>query len=84
MPILIKIFKNISNKRLDEIEELSNKTNYDNLAFIAKNSGKETDFTAVEDPIVFLDNIRTNKITIERAKNLQEEFKTTTTTTTTI
>ena len=84
MPILIKIFKNISNKRLDEIEELSNKTNYDNLAFIAKNSGKETDFTTVEDPVVFLDNIRTNKITIERAKNLQEEFKTTTTTTTTI
>ena len=81
MPILIKIFKNISNKRLDEIEELSNETNYDNLAFIAKNSGKETDFTTVEDPVVFLDNIRTNKITRERAKTLQE-FKTATTTTT--
>ena len=60
--------------RLDTIEELSNKVDYGNLKFIAKSSGNETDYTEVEGPIDFLNNIRTNKIARERVKNLQEEF----------
>ena len=67
-----EIFKNIYNERLDKIEELSKKNISDNIKFIAESSGNETGFTKVEDPIVFLNNIRTNKMTIERAKNLRE------------
>ena len=60
--------------RLDTIEELSNKVDYDNLKFIAKSSGNETYSTEVVGPVDFLNNIRTNKIARERVKNLQEEF----------
>ena len=65
-----KKFKNIYNKKLDRLEELILKIDYDDLKCVARNSGNETDFTEVED----LNNIRTNKITTEKAKNSQEEF----------
>ena len=32
------------------------------------------DFSGAKNPIAFLDNIRTNKITIKQAKDLQEDF----------
>ena len=35
-----EIFKDIYNKRLDKIEELNNKIDYDNLKYVAVNSGK--------------------------------------------
>ena len=34
----------------------------------------ETDFSAEDDPITFLNNIKTNKITIKEAKASQEDF----------
>ena len=39
-----EIFKDIYNKRLDKIEELSNKIDYDNLQYVAVNSGKNMIF----------------------------------------
>ena len=36
---------------------------------MAESSGNETDFTKKENPIVFLTNLRANKIITERAKN---------------
>ena len=36
----IEIFKDIYHKRLDKIEELNNKIDYDNLKYVAVNSGK--------------------------------------------
>ena len=35
----IEIFKNIYNKRLDKIEELNNKIDYDNLKYVVEKSG---------------------------------------------
>ena len=35
----IEIFKDIYNKRLDKIEELNNKIDYDNLKYVVEKSG---------------------------------------------
>ena len=53
------------NKRLDKIEELDKKINYD-LIFITENKNKKT-----ED---FLNKIKKGDITIEQAKDSQEDF----------
>ena len=49
-----EIFKNIYNKKLDKIEKLSNKVNYDDLKFVTENSGIETDFSAKPSPIALI------------------------------
>ena len=40
-----EIFKNIYNKKLDKIEELANKVNYDDLKYLTESSNIETDFS---------------------------------------
>ena len=69
-----ELFKNISNERLNRIEELTKNINYDELNFFVQNRGDENNFTRVEDPVVFLNDIKTGKFKIEEAKNLQEDF----------
>ena len=39
-----EIFKDIYNKRLDKIEELNNKIDYDNLKYVVERSGVEYNF----------------------------------------
>ena len=46
-----EFFKNIYNKRFDEIEELNKKIDYDNLKCIAKTTGEELEFDKSEDPL---------------------------------
>ena len=70
----IKIFKNIYKERLEKIEELTEKDDYDDLKFIDQSSGNFTDFTRIKYPLDLLDDIRTNKITLEKAKHLQKVF----------
>ena len=43
--------------RLDKIEELSNKIDYDILRYVAINSGKTYDFSTLKDPISLLEEI---------------------------
>ena len=62
-----EIFKDIYNKRLDKIEELNNKTDYDNLNYVVARSGKKFDFGTTKDPITFLNDIKN-----EQAKNKQQ------------
>ena len=52
-----KIFKNIYNKGLDKIEELSKKMDYNNLKYTVISSGEEFEFDKSEDPILFLNDI---------------------------
>ena len=66
--------RNTYNERLDKIEELTKKINFDNLKYFTERSGIETDFSAKDDPITFFNNIKTNKTTIEEAKASQEDF----------
>ena len=70
----IEIFKNIFNKRLDKIEELSKKNNFNDLKVIVNNSGLETDFSGLKDHVTFIDDIKRNKISIEEARYKQEQF----------
>ena len=44
------------------------------MNFISKSSGNETNFSVVEDPITFINNIESNKITLEQANASQEDF----------
>ena len=49
-----EIFKDIYNKRLDILEELNNKIDYDNLKYVVERSGYEYNFNKMKDPIPFL------------------------------
>ena len=68
------IFKSNYNKRLDNIEEVTKKIDNNDFYFIVISTGDETDFSEVEDPITFLNNIKSGEITIEEAKQSQEDF----------
>ena len=75
----IEIFKDIYNKRLDKIEELNNKIDYDNLKYVVEKSGVkknsiEYDFNKIKDPITFLNDIKKGKISIQEAKDKQENY----------
>ena len=69
-----EIFKDIYNKRLDKIEELNNKIDYDNLQYVAVNSGKIYNFSELTDPLTFLDEIKKCKMSLEEAKNYQQNY----------
>ena len=69
-----EIFKDIYNKRLDKIEELNNKIDYDNLQYVAINSGKIYNFSELTDPLTFLDEIKKGKMSLEEAKNYQQNY----------
>ena len=69
-----EIFKNIYNKKLDKIEKLANKFNYDDLKYVTESSAIETDFSVKANPVYFFNNVKTNKITIEKTKASPEDF----------
>ena len=69
-----EIIKNINEKNLDKIEELAGKANYDDLVYAAESSDKGTDSRVKANAIVFLNDIKTNNITIDKEKALQEDF----------
>ena len=46
--------RNTYNERLDKIEELTKKINFDNLKYFIEKSGIETDFNATDDLLPFL------------------------------
>ena len=69
-----EIFKDINNKRLDKIEELNNKIDYDNLKYVVERSGVEYDFNKIKDTITFLDDIKNGKISLEEAKEKQKDY----------
>ena len=69
-----EIFKDIYNKRLDKIEELNNKIDYDNLKYVVERSGDEYRFNKIKDPITFIDNIKKCKISLKEAKDQQQNY----------
>ena len=70
-----EIFKNIYNKRLDKIEEFSKKIDYKNLKHTVISSGEEFEFDRSEDPVLFLNDIKKGKISLEETKNLQQDYE---------
>ena len=69
-----EIFKDVYNKRLDKIEELNNKIDYDNLKYIVESSGYEYRFNKIKDPITFLDDMKKGKISLKEAKDQQQNY----------
>ena len=67
-----EIFKNICNERLNKMQELNKRIDYDNLKYTVKTTVKEFEFNKSEDLLEFLNDI---KISLEEAKNLQKEFE---------
>ena len=52
-----EIFKDVHNKRLDKIEEINNKIDYNNLNYVVVGTSDEYNFNNLEDPLIFLSNI---------------------------
>ena len=69
-----EIFKDICNKRLDKLEELNNKIDYDDLKYVVEGSGDEYSFNKVKDPISFLNDIKEGKISLQEAKEKQKDY----------
>ena len=69
-----EIFKDIYNKRLDKIEELNNKIDYDNLQYVPVNSGKIYIFSELTDPLTFLNEIKKGKMSLEEVKNCRQNY----------
>ena len=69
-----KIFKDIYNKRLDKIEELNNKIDYDDLDYVVYKSNMEYNFSIEKDPITFLNDIKKGETSLEEAKNRQKKY----------
>ena len=59
---------------LDKSEELTNKIDGNNLIFTTLSTGETIDFTGKNDPLTLLKKFRDGKMTIERAKELQEDL----------
>ena len=53
---------------------MNNKIDYDNLQHVAVNSGKIYNFSELTDPLTFLDEIKKGKMSLEGAKNYQQNY----------
>ena len=47
---------------------------YRNLNYAITSNGEKFEFTESEDPLVFLNDIKKGKISIQEAKNIQKEY----------
>ena len=70
-----KIFKDIYNKRLDKIEELNNKIDYNNLNYVVVGTGDKYSFDDLDDPLTFLNNIKKREISMEKSIKRQYNFR---------
>ena len=69
-----EIFKDIYNKRLDKIEELNNKIDYDNLKYIVYSRKQIINFSELKIPLILLAEIKKGEMTLEEAKNYQKDY----------
>ena len=66
--------KNICNKRLDKIKELTEKIDDNNLEFVTLSTGRKTDFSKKDDSLTLLNKIKKGEITIVEAKESQKDL----------
>ena len=69
-----EIFKDIYNKRLDKIEELNNKIDYDNLKYIVVGTGDGYNFNNLDEPLTLLNNIKKGEISMKKPIEQQHIF----------
>ena len=68
------IFKDISNKRLNKIEELNNKIHYDDLDYVILSKDMEHNFSIEKDPISLLKAIKDGEISLKEARDRQKNY----------
>ena len=69
-----EIFKDIYNKRLDEIEEMNNEIDYDDLDYVILKKNMEYNFSIEKDPISLLNDIKNGEISLKEAKSRQKNY----------
>ena len=69
-----EIFNDISNKRLNKIEELNNKINYDDLDYVILSKDMEYNFSIEKDPISLLKAIKDGKMSLKEARDRQRNY----------
>ena len=53
---------------------MNNKIDYDNLKYVVEKSGEKYRFNKIKDPITFLNDIKEGKISIQEAKDQQQNY----------
>ena len=69
-----EIFKDIYNKRLDKIEEMNNKIDYNDLEYVILSNDMAYNFSLKKDPISHLNDIKSGKTTLKEAKDAQQNY----------
>ena len=69
-----EIFKDISNKRLNKIEELANKIDYDDLDYVILSKDMEYNFSIEKDPISLLKAIKDGEMSLKEARDRQRNY----------
>ena len=69
-----EIFRDICNKRIDKLEELNNKIDYNSLNYVVLSGGDEYNFNKLDDPLTFLNNIKKGKISLNEAIEQQRNY----------
>ena len=70
-----EIFKDIYNKKLDKIEELNNKIDYNDLNYVVVGTGDKYSFDDLDDPLTLLNNIKKGEISMDKAMEQQYNFR---------
>ena len=53
---------------------MNNKIDYDDLEYVALNSGKTYNFSELKDPLTFLNEFKKGEISLEEAKDSQQNY----------
>ena len=69
-----EIFNDIYNKRLDRVEELNNKIDYNNLEYVVLSKNMAYNFSVEKDPVRLLNDIKSGKTTLEETKDAQQNY----------
>ena len=69
-----EIVKDISNKKLNKIEGLNNKIDYDDLDYVVLSKDMEYNFSIEKDPISFLKAIKDGAISLKEARDRQRNY----------
>ena len=69
-----EIFKDISNKKLNKIEEMNNEIDYDDLDYVILSKDMEYNFSIEKDPISLLKAIKDGEISLKEARDRQRNY----------
>ena len=69
-----EIFKDICNKRLNKMEEMNNKIDYDDLDYVILSKDMEYNFSIEKDPISLLKAIKDGEISLKEARDRQKNY----------